>query len=318
MQALAWSPTGRAIAAAGHATASGTVVKLWSFSYVDEDEAKADFYSLVELSGTIASPPASITLNGSIVPQVHALAWSPLQAGKYLASGGNDNVVRVWDVSGRSSTYAGAGAAPFNQSAPVFELKGHTAAINSLSFSVDGGMLASTAAFPDSSIRLWNASTGEALAALDASKNSNPAVDGAVLHGVAWKPSFMEPPSFLATVSSNYLQVWELATAKAVLSVEGTYLSVAWSPSAKYIATGGHRGDVRLWETTAANQLVQIKLFSGHSGSVNSVAWSPLPMPRNLSNGAGKAHLTLASGGDDNTARLWSCFEPGAAGAGVY
>ncbi len=70
-------------------------------------------------------------------------------------------------------------------------------------------------------------------------------------------------------------------------------LSVAFSPSAKILATGDVDGKIRLWQVVDGKQLLT---FKGHSGWVWAVAWSP----------DGK---TLASCSDDQTVRLWDTHD---------
>ena len=74
---------------------------------------------------------------------VYTVAFSP--DGKYLASGGRENDIRLWDaVTGRA----------------VRRLKGHTHYVNSLAFSSGGRVLASGS--DDKTIRLWDVATGKA------------------------------------------------------------------------------------------------------------------------------------------------------------
>src|SRR5262249_52472752 len=73
---------------------------------------------------------------------VYGLAFSP--ENRYLATGGNDRKVLVWDLSDGSLLYT---------------LPGHTATIRQLAFSPDGRRLAS--ASEDKSVRLWDMHTQE-------------------------------------------------------------------------------------------------------------------------------------------------------------
>ncbi|KAG8917975.1 hypothetical protein FRC00_013008 [Tulasnella sp. 408] len=64
--------------------------------------------------------------------------------GKLLASGSEDNIIRLWDAK---------------TGAPVGEpLRGHDDGVNSIAFSPDGKLLASGS--EDNTIRLWDAKTG--------------------------------------------------------------------------------------------------------------------------------------------------------------
>lgn len=139
-------------------------------------------FKATQLSGTILHTPSQ---NGS--GTVRALAWSTLWGGSILASGGDDTMVRLWNVSGRSTSWTKTeteSAPPSQLTTPKFVLSGHTRRITSLAFSIDGSILASIAATQDSTVRLWDTATGRLLNAVDTAP-----VDGIVpeLYGVAWQ-----------------------------------------------------------------------------------------------------------------------------------
>jgi WD40 repeat protein len=71
---------------------------------------------------------------------VYTLAFSP--DGSRLASGGNDNVIIIWDPK-------------FGDS--LLELRGHAAYVHAVSFSPDGASLVSASG--DGTVRVWRAST---------------------------------------------------------------------------------------------------------------------------------------------------------------
>ena len=81
---------------------------------------------------------------------VRAVAFSP--DGTILATGGYDNILRLWDVAtGRKRA----------------ELSGHTGRIESLAFSPDGRAIASGAL---DGVRLWDVATGRSTTKLDAGR----------------------------------------------------------------------------------------------------------------------------------------------------
>jgi WD40 repeat protein len=67
------------------------------------------------------------------------------------------------------------------------------------------------------------------------------------------------------------------------------WVTVAWSPDGRLIATGGHDMVVRVWSALTCQELAK---FEGHQGGVVSLAFSP----------DGKV---LASGSKDSTILLW-------------
>lgn len=86
--------------------------------------------------------------------EVCGLRWSP--GGEVLASGGNDNVVNLWD--GR-----GGDVASGSRGAPKWTKRNHTAAVKALAFSPWSPLLASGGGTSDTCIHIWNMNTGARL-----------------------------------------------------------------------------------------------------------------------------------------------------------
>jgi cell division cycle protein 20 (cofactor of APC complex) len=87
--------------------------------------------------------------------QVCGLKWSP--DGSQLATGGNDNVLNIWDgvTTGAIST-------------PKFRLTQHTAAVKALAWCPwQKNTLASGGGTADRCIRFWNSQTGANLNTID-------------------------------------------------------------------------------------------------------------------------------------------------------
>ncbi len=73
---------------------------------------------------------------------VNAIAFSP--EGNFLASGGDDRTVIIWEIA---------------TGKPRHTLKGHDLAVTCLAFSPDGSLLATGAG--NSSVVLWDVPTGK-------------------------------------------------------------------------------------------------------------------------------------------------------------
>ena len=173
------------------------------------------------------------------------LAWD--RSGRYLASGGNDNVVCVWEPSSRasssssSSSSAGAGGVPTVR--PRHRFTDHCAAVKALAWCpFQPAVLASGGGAADRSIRTWNAHTGAALASVDA---------GAQVTSLAWAPLADGSRELLSAhgyssapgAPSNGLAVWKYPSLARVATVSVAGVSSgaggAGSSAANAAATNG-------------------------------------------------------------------------------
>jgi eukaryotic-like serine/threonine-protein kinase len=244
----------------------------------------------------------ALTLKGHAFPVV-SVAFSP--DGQRLASGSQDNTVKIWDsATGKKLlslegyndavvTFSPDGqrlatGRNWNKTVTIwdsasgkelFSLKGHAEPVNSVAFSPDGRRLASGS--DDKTLKIWDSATGKELLSLKG--------HAAAVESVAFSPDGRR----LASGSQdNTVKIWDSATGKELLSLksDGAWVeSVAFSPDGQRLASGTSDKTVKIWDSAAGKELFSLK---GHADEVRSVAFSP-------------DGQRLASGSDDKTIRIW-------------
>ena len=208
---------------------------------------------------------------------VFSVAFSP--NGQLLASGSNDNALKLWQVQD-------GGAQLLNT------LTGHKNSVLSVAFSPNGQLLASGSY--DDTIKLWQVQDGGAqlLNTLTGHKNT--------VNSVAFSPN----GQLLASGSwDNTIKLWQVHNRGAQLLKTLTghkydVISVAFSPNGQLLASGSNDNTLKLWQVHNRGARL-LKTLTGHKSPVLSVAFSP--------NGQ-----LLASGSYDNTIKLWQVQDGGA------
>jgi WD40 repeat protein len=252
------------------------------------------------------------TLEGH-TSRVWSVAFSPLAPtppakegpGGILASGSDDNHVKVWDVTTGQCLQT---------------LVGHTNWVRAIAFSSDGQTLASGS--EDHTIRLWHVSTGECFKLLNGHTNWVRAIaysaDGQVL---------------ISASGDNSIKQWEVKTGQCIKTLQG-YTSRVWAiafnPDGQTLASGNDDHTVRLWKVGTGQC---IKTLQKHTNQVRSMAFSPDGQTLALGSGdhlvklldirTGECHKVLrghtswaavtfspdgqilASGSGDHTVKLW-------------
>ena len=235
--AVAWSHDGQHIASGG----CDHTVRVW--------DAVHNARGVASMVRRLKSLASLVGAGGftyySHTGQVYAVAWSP--DGQYIASGGIDHTVQVWQaLTGRNiTTYAG-----------------HADLVLGLAWSPDGKHIASAGS--DHSLRIWNVRTGRKVF-INRDRSG-------ILYSVDWSPD----GRYIASGNSDAkVHVWEVSTWRHLLTCHGHTAKVhivAWSPDGKYIASGSGDTAVHVWQALTG-QIVFT--YHGHTDIVRAVAWSP-------------------------------------------
>ncbi|UYV64052.1 FZR1 [Cordylochernes scorpioides] len=182
-------------------------------------------YSHLTVSSPQRKPTSVVTKVLLIHHVVCGLKWSP--DNQHLASGGNDNRLFVWSLSGGAS--------------PVQTYTEHLAAVKAIAWSPHHhGLLASGGGTADRCIRFWNTLTGQAMQCVDT---------GSQVCNLAWSKHASELVSTHG-YSQNQILVWKYPALVQVAKLTGhsyRVLYLAMSPDGESIVTGAGDETLRFW-----------------------------------------------------------------------
>lgn len=190
-------------------------------------------------------------------------------AGGIIASGSDDNTVKLWD---------------FTTGCCIKTLKGHTDWIRCVAFSSVGlnnslPLLASSSL--DQTIRLWDINEGRCVGVLKGHTNGVFAV------------SFIGDGKILASSSiERTVRLWNVSTKQCVRILQGHTNAVyvnAVNPQGTLLATGGDDFSLKLWDVGSGEC---VRTFQARQNWFASVVFSPEGI--------------IASGGEDRIVRLWT------------
>ncbi|XP_014673332.1 PREDICTED: cell division cycle protein 20 homolog [Priapulus caudatus] len=163
--------------------------------------------------------------------EVCGLRWSP--DGRHLASGGNDNLLNVWD--GATSSQSGRTAEP------LYTFTQHQAAVKALAWCPwQPSLLASGGGTADRHIRFWNVNTGACVSSVDTKSQ---------VCSILWSEEYKE----LITghgFAQNQLAIWKYPQMNKVAELVGhtaRVLHMAMSPDGSTVVSAAADETLRLW-----------------------------------------------------------------------
>nr|POE65070.1 transcriptional repressor rco-1 [Quercus suber] len=190
---------------------------------------------------------------------IRSVCFSPNS--RFLATGAEDKLIRVWDIEARQIHHSFAG---------------HNQDIYSLDFSSDGRYIASGSG--DRTIRLWDIEANACLL-------SREIEDGVTTVAIS-------PDTRLVAAGSldKSVRIWDISTGALVERTEGeqghkdSVYSVAFSPKGTHLVSGSLDKTIRMWQLNPRNYANPsniprtgqcMRTFEGHKDFVLSVALTP-------------------------------------------
>lgn len=183
--------------------------------------------------------------------EVCGLEWR--YDGSQLASGGNDNLVNIWDS--RSSV-------------PKFTKTNHIAAVKALSWCPwQLNLLCTGGGSQDRIIHFWNATTGARTHSVDT---------GSQVTSVRWSPVYRELVSSHG-FPDNHLSIWQYPSLIKAIDIpahESRVLHSCLSPDGQVLATAASDENLKFWrvfESTKKVSIDQMASLSGNKGGLQEM-----------------------------------------------
>ncbi len=179
--------------------------------------------------------------------EVFSISWSP--DGNRLVSGGGDNTVRVWNL---------------RDSAPTITLEAQGGG-DEVAWSPDGAWLASKA--NDGTVTVWDVSMQRPVHTWERETEC-------MAVSIAWLPNSAQLGIGCSQSGGDgRVTVRDANSGSVVRQLDqlSGLNRLAWSPDGGRLASGGHDGKVRVWDSQTGVELVSLPVSAG---SVGRVTWS--------------------------------------------
>ena len=188
--------------------------------------------------------------------EVCGLTWSP--DGEVLASGGNDNLLCLWDAS------VSAG----RDVRPRFQITDHQAAVKALAWSPhERHLLATGGGTADRCIKFWNSQTGALLNSIDT---------GSQVCALQWNPFEKEILSSHG-FARNQLCLWKYPSMAKIKELEGhtsRVLHLATSPDGGMVVSAAGDETLRFWDVFAPPSKSKKSATDIYSGANSKLSWT--------------------------------------------
>jgi len=161
--------------------------------------------------------------------EVCGLEWSP--DGSTLASGGNDNVVCLWDARRCHGTVK-----------PKYQLTDHNAAVKALAWCPhQRNVLATGGGTADKCIKFWNSANGSLLNSVETRSQ---------VCALLWNPNEKELLSSHGMSGDNQLCLWKYPNMNKITELKGhtaRVLHLSMGPKANTVCSAGADETLRFW-----------------------------------------------------------------------
>ncbi|XP_051867068.1 cell division cycle protein 20 homolog [Pristis pectinata] len=189
------------------------------------------------------------TLTGH-TQEVCGLKWSP--DGRYLASGGNDNILNIWpSITGNDA-----------ECQPLHTFTLHQGAVKAVAWCPwQANILASGGGTSDRFIRLWNVNSGSCLNAVDTRSQ---------VCSIIWSTEYKEMVSGHG-FSQNQLVIWKYPNLTKVAELKGhqaRVLDLTLSPDGTTVCSVAADETIRIWKCFAVDPAKKKKMAVANQSSV--------------------------------------------------
>ncbi|KAH9524197.1 hypothetical protein Btru_053770 [Bulinus truncatus] len=236
---------------------------------------------------------------------VNCVRWS--HSGKYLASGGDDKLIMIWQTSraaGPSKTLGSSGSIVIHEQwRPVFTLRGHAGDVLDLSWSPQDVWLASCSV--DNTVMIWNAlKFPEVLTTLKGHTG--------LVKGVTWDPV----GKYVASQSDDRtLRIWrtmdwqqEAVISEPFKECGGTThsLRLNWSPDGHHIVSAHAMNNSGPTAQIIERDGFKASLdFVGHRKAVTVVRFNPNLFAKKFKSDKPQQYSCCAIGSKDRSLSIW-------------